>query len=211
MTDAATDPDRSMKSEELVFGRMDVGTVRRHSTGWWGMATLIVTEAFLFAYLLFSYYYMALHYGRDWLPAELPSFHLSGPNTALLLLSSVAVWWGERGIKRGSRGVALIGLLLGIVMGAVFVGVQVVEWMEKPYSYDTSSYGSLYFVITGFHMAHVVVGLLLLAPVTLWSALGYFNPERHTPVAIAAIYWHFVDVVWLAVFFTFYITPYLGI
>ena len=59
-------------------------------------------------------------------------------------------------------------------------------------------------------MAHVVVGLLVLLVLLLWSALGYFDRERHAPVAIGAIYWHFVDAVWLTVFFTFYITPYLS-
>ena len=67
------------------------------------------------------------------------------------------------------------------------------------------------FVTTGFHMAHVVVGDLMLAAVLLWSLLGFFDRKRHAPVSIAAVYWHFVDLVWLTVFFTFYVTPYLGV
>jgi cytochrome c oxidase subunit 3 len=87
--------------------------------------------------------------------------------------------------------------------------VQVFEWKAKTYSLTSGSYGSLYFTVTGFHMAHVIVGLLMLIAVWIWSALGLFNPRRHLPVSISSIYWHFVDVVWLAVFFSFYLSPYL--
>jgi heme/copper-type cytochrome/quinol oxidase subunit 3 len=68
----------------------------------------------------------------------------------------------------------------------------------------------LYFTITGFHMLHVIVGLLMLAVLLLWTAFGYFCADRHSAVSIGVMYWHFVTIVWLAVFFTFYITPRLG-
>ena len=200
----AVAPDR------LVLGELLVGSADRRASGWWGMLTLILTEAFLFAYLLFSYYYFAVQYGRSWLPAELPSFRLSAPNTVILLLSSVAVWSGERGIRQGSRVRLLLGLLVGLVLGAAFVGIQLIEWSHKPFTLASDPYGSLYFTITGFHMAHVAVGLVVLAVLLVWSGLGYFDRERLAPIPIGAIYWHFVDAVWLTVFFTFYITPYLS-
>ena len=203
MTTAA--PGRRLVIDELL-----VGTVDRRASGWWGMLTLILSEGFLFAYLLFSYYYFAVQYGRAWLPPELPSLRLSAPNTIILLLSSVAVWFGERGVRQGSRARLLLGLLVGLVLGGTFVGIQLIEWSHKPYTLASDPYGSLYFTITGFHMVHVVVGLLVLLVLLLWSALGYFDRERLAPVAIGAIYWHFVDAVWLTVFFTFYITPYLS-
>jgi len=87
--------------------------------------------------------------------------------------------------------------------------VQGFEWKAKKFSLASGSYGSLYFTITGFHMAHVIAGLAMLSAVLIWSVLGYFNPRRHAPVSISSIYWHFVDAVWLAVFFTFYVSPYL--
>lgn len=199
-----------MSDRAASTGRFPVGSYGRRASGWWGMLLLIMTEGALFAYLLFSYYYFAVQHGRSWLPQELPEFKLSAPNTVILLLSSVAVWWGEHSTTRGSRLQAVIGLVIGIVLGIVFVGIQYLEWMSKPFGIDSNSYASLYFTITGFHMAHVVAGLLLLITVLVWSLLGYFDPERHAPVSISAIYWHFVDAVWLTVFFTFYVTPRFG-
>jgi len=197
--------------ERLTIGRLGEGNIRRKASGWWGMMTLIATEGFLFVYLLFSYYFFAVQYGRSWLPDELPEFRLSAPDTAILLLSSVAVWFGERGLRQGSRLRHLLGLAAGVVLGIVFVVIQSMEWMSKPFGISSSSYGSLYFTITGFHMAHVVAGIFILASLTLWSALGYFDRTRSSTVHIGVIYWHFVDAVWLFIFFTIYVTPRLGL
>jgi cytochrome c oxidase subunit 3 len=189
---------------------LPIGADGRNSTGWWGVLCLIATEASLFAYLLFSYGYMATQFGRVWSPEPHPSLSLSAPNTAILLSSSVAVWWGEQGLKTGRRGQQLGGLTLAIVLGAVFIVVQLFEWKAKTYGPTSGSYGSLYFIITGFHMAHVIVGLGVLTTILGWSAAGYFDRRHNGPVLVASAYWHFVDAVWLAVFFTFYISPYLG-
>ena len=96
-------------------------------------------------------------------------------------------------------------------MGAAFVAIQGLEWENQTFSLSSSAYGSLFFIVTGFHMAHVVVGLLLLIAVAVWSFRGYFGPARSAPVSIVAIYWHFVDAVWVTVFFMFYLTPRLGL
>ena len=77
----------------------------------------------------------------------------------------------------------------------------------KPYTMRSGSYGSLYFTITGFHMAHVVVGLVALLLIFFWCVAGYFDERRNVPLLIGAAYWHFVDIVWLTVFFTFYLMP----
>jgi cytochrome c oxidase subunit 3 len=190
-------------------GALPVVARGRNSVGWWGMLCLIATEASLFAYLLFSYYFFAAQHGKAWLAEPHPSLALAGPNTVILLTSSVAIWWGEQGVTRGRRSQHLLGLAAGIVLGVVFLVVQAFEWKAKTYGLSSGAYGSLYFTITGFHMAHVIVGVVVLSVVFAWSAAGFFNPRRHDPVMISAVYWHFVDVVWLAVFFTFYITPYL--
>jgi cytochrome c oxidase subunit 3 len=188
---------------------LPVGALGRNSVGWWGMLCLIATEGSLFAYLLFSYYYMAVQRGADWLPERHPSITLAGPNTVVLVSSSVALWWGEEGIKRARLGQHLAGQISAILLGLIFLIVQVFEWKAKTYGVASSSYGSLYFVITGFHMVHVVVGLAVLSMVLVWSLMGYFSPRHHARVTIAAVYWHFVDAVWLCVFFTFYVSPYL--
>lgn len=186
---------------------LPVGSTDGRETGWWGMMTLIATEASLFGYLLFGYYYFAAQFGRSWLPEKLPEFRLSLPNTLILILSSAAIWWAERAMKRGRSGQSALATGVAIILGAAFTGIQLLEWSRKDFSLATNSYGSFYFVTTGFHMAHVLAGLLLLAGAGLWTLMGWFDQRRHAPLSIAAVYWHFVDAVWLAVFFTYYVSP----
>jgi cytochrome c oxidase subunit III len=189
---------------------LPVGPVGRAGIGWWGAGTLIASEAALFSYLLFCYYYLGATNPSGWLLEPSPDLRLALPNTLLLLASSVAAWFGERGILRLRRLQALLGFGGAFLMGAVFGAVQVLEWRAKAYGLGESSYSSLYFVTTGFHLAHVMVGLLILAALFLWTALDYFSPRRRLVVSAGVLYWHFVDAVWLFVFATYYITPYLG-
>ena len=134
---------------------------------------------------------------------------IAGPNTVILLASSLTAWWGQSGIERGNRHRLLAGLGLTLVLGTVFVALQVMEWRDQPFSPSSDAYGSLYFTITGVHVTHVVVGLLMMIGLTIWSLQGRFTEPRHLHVLIGVVYWHFVDVVWLAVFSTFYLSPYL--
>jgi len=190
---------------------LPLGPIQGRGTGWNGMVMLIVAEAALFGYLLFSYYYHAAANPPGWVLEPEPRLTLALPDTLLLLASSIAAWWGERGVKQGQRGTALAGIGLTFVMGLVFAVVQVFEWRSKAFGLATSSYSSLYFVTTGFHVAHVIVGLLVLAALWLWVERGYFSAWRDIPVSNGIIYWHFVDAVWLFVFSTYYLTPYLGL
>jgi cytochrome c oxidase subunit 3 len=189
---------------------LPVGPLGRHGTGWWGAVTLIVSEAALFVYLLFSYFYTAATAHAGWLLEPAPSLKRALPNTLLLLASSVAVWIGERGILRRKRSQALLSFALALILGAIFVYVQWLEWQTRSYGVGTSSYASLYYLTTGMHIAHVLVGLIVLAAIFLWTALGYFGPQRYIAVSAAALYWHFVNVVSVLVFAAFYLTPYLG-
>jgi cytochrome c oxidase subunit III len=191
-------------------GQLPVGPIRRHGIGWWGAGTLIATEAALFGYLLFSYYYLGATNPTGSLLEPTPSLKLALPNTLLLLASSGAAWFGEQGILKLKRAQALSGFALAFLMGTGFAAVQVIEWRAKSYGIGLSSYSSLYFVTTGFHMAHVLVGLLVLAALVLWTALDYFSPRRRLVVSAGVLYWHFVDVIWIFVFTTYYLTPYLG-
>lgn len=79
----------------------------------------------------------------------------------------------------------------------------------KTYGMTSDLYGSLYFTITGFHLLHVVIGLAILLLLLMWISFSYFNEKRHIAVTIGGVYWHFVDVVWLFVFTTLYLVPYL--
>jgi cytochrome c oxidase subunit 3 len=188
---------------------LPVASKARNSTAWLGALCLIATEGSLFAYLLFSYAYVLSQHGRGGLPTAHPSVTYSLPGTIVLLLSSVAVWWGEKGVKAGRRAQHLSGLAIGVLLGLAFLVVQLFEWKSKHFTISSSGYGSFFFTITGFHMAHVIVGVTALIAVLAWSIAGYFSPRHYQHVMIASIYWHFVDAVWLAVFFTFYLSPYL--
>jgi cytochrome c oxidase subunit III len=182
-----------------------VRTVREPAS--WGMVLLITTEASLFAYLLFSYFYVASQARASWPPGGPPSLHLALPNTFVLLASSIAMWWAEAGIRSGERVRLARGLLITLILGAIFLSVQVVEYRGLPFSPGTDAHGSLFYVITGFHSAHVAVGLLMIAVVLLRTWLGHFSLGRHLAVTVTSWYWHFVDIVWLAVFTTLYLSP----
>ena len=195
-------------AESIVSDRpLPIGSRGHLATGWWGMLTLILTEGALFAYLFFSYFYLASHALGNWPPSGPPSLDISIPGTVILIAGSLVVWWGERGIERGRSRPLALGLTAALILGILFVSMQFYEWSRQPFRLSTDVYSSLYFTITGFHMLHVIAGLLILAVLLLWTALGHFDAERHAAVSIGALYWHFVTVVWLAVFFIFYIAP----
>lgn len=187
---------------------LPVGSPGTRSGGWWGCLTLIATEGALFGYLIVSYLYLAVQTSMPWPPEGLPKLGLGVANTVILLSSSVVVWYSERCVRRAQTWRAVAALALAIVMGIVFVAIQLREWANHPYGIRTHLYGSLYFTITGFHMAHVIVGLVVLAFLLLWTVLGYFDNRRSAALRIGGLYWHFVDVVWLFIFATLYLSPY---
>ena len=189
---------------------LPIGPIGRHGVGLWGVATIVATEAALFGYLLFAYFYTGATAPTGWLLDPTPDLHRALPNTVLLLASSVVAWIGERGIRNGRRAQTLLAFGLAFIMGTVFVIVQWLEWRAKTYGIGASSYASLYFLTTGFHVLHVIVGLLMFAAVFVWSGLGYFSRRRELTVTAAVWYWHFVNLVGILVFGTFYLTPYLG-
>ncbi len=160
---------------------LPIGPIGRHGIGYWGVGMLVVSEAALFAYLLFAYYYTGASAQHGWVLEPRPSLKLALPNTILLLASSLVAWIGERGILDRQRGKALLGFGLAFIMGAVFASVQGYEWVSKPYSLGTSSYASLYFVTTGFHMAHVIIGLGVLAALSSVDRVGLLPAPRRPP------------------------------
>lgn len=199
-----------MTESILLDKALPVGGDGKRSSGWWGICALIVTEGSLFGYLLFSYFYLASQTEQHWPPEGLPRLGLAGVNTAILLASSVMVWASERCIRTRRFGHSRWLIASAIVLGVGFVVIQLKEWSTKAYNLTSNLYGSLYFTITGFHMFHVIIGLIILSLLLLWNLLGYFNDGRYVAVKIGGLYWHFVDVVWLFVFTIIYLTPYLN-
>jgi cytochrome c oxidase subunit 3 len=136
-------------------------------------------------------------------------FHLPLINTLILLLSGTTVTWAHHALQSGDRNGAKLGLLLTILLGVGFTALQVVEYMEAGFSYNGSLYGSAFFMATGFHGAHVVIGTLFLTVCLFRLMGGGMKPEKHLGFEFAAWYWHFVDVVWLFLFAFVYVAPHL--
>ncbi|MEM5326320.1 cytochrome c oxidase subunit I [Paraburkholderia sp. JHI2823] len=187
---------------------LPVGSAGEHAGGWWGVLTLIATEAALFGYLLFSYLYLASQSAQPWPPEGLPKLGMSGLNTGILLASSVFVWASGALVRRARSWPAFWSMFVAVVLGIAFVSIQFSEWHERPYGLASNFYGSLYFTITGFHMAHVIVGVVMLVWLAIWIARGYFDGRRDAAVNIGGLYWHFVDVIWLFIFSVLYLSPY---
>ncbi|URD61846.1 cytochrome c oxidase subunit 3 [Sphingomonas sp. KRR8] len=178
----------------------------RLSTGWWGMLCLISTEGILFAYLIFSYAYLGVQASGSWPPGGAPPLSLALPNTILLLASSVVLEVGARRFRSGRDRSTVPVLLLTALMGAVFVIVQWEEWGRKEFGFTDGAYSSIYFTLTGFHLAHVVAGILALLVLAFWGWQQRLT-RGGLHLALGRMYWHFVDVVWLVVFLTIYIVP----
>ncbi len=181
--------------------------------GWWGMALLCATEASLFACLLTAYLYLGSGSPR-WPPAgfELPKLGVPLLMMVVLLASSGMLAWGERGIRTGSRARLETGLAGSILLGVVFLGLQTLEYHQKLLQFGprTHAYASLFYTITGFHGAHVTVGLLMLGFTAVRAFRGHFSAVHYQGVSTAALYWHFVDGVWVAIVAVLYISPHLA-
>jgi heme/copper-type cytochrome/quinol oxidase subunit 3 len=183
--------------------------------GWWGMVLFIAVEATLFALLLASYFYLRFRSGPVWPPdgIENPKLGLVLVMSAVLWSSSVPVHLAHTAIKHGHARMMRVCLALGFLLGAVFLALQcAVEYPEilrHEFTPRTNAYGSMFFTITGLHGGHVVVGLLMNAWVQLRARQGAFDRHRHVTVQNFVLYWHFVDVVWVFVLATLYLSPQL--
>jgi cytochrome c oxidase subunit III len=131
-------------------------------------------------------------------------FWLPTINTALLLSSGVTVTIAHHALRENHRGRTIFFMWCTVLLGATFVGVQAYEYFhayhELNLKLSSGAYGSTFFMLTGFHGFHVIVGMLMLLFITLRIMKGHFTPERHFGFEGAAWYWHFVDVVWLGLY-----------
>jgi heme/copper-type cytochrome/quinol oxidase subunit 3 len=183
---------------------------RVRGTAWWGMMSLIATEAMIFAGLLGSYFFVRAA-AKEWPLGgiEAPELPRIAVFTLVLLGSSVPIFWAEAGIRRGNLRRLRIGLLLSFLLGAAFLVNQALEYRELTFGARDNAYGSLFYGITGLHGLHVLVGLLMNLVVQAKAWLGRVSRDRHLTVTVFGMYWHFVDVVWIFVFSSLYLSPHI--
>jgi cytochrome c oxidase subunit III len=196
-------------SEALASGRaLPVGSIGTRASGWWGAWFLLLSEASIFAYLFFSYFYFSVQPSAGWPPGGPPSLTYTLPQTIVVLVGCASAAFAEHSIARGSRAGTLISLAATLVLGAGFIALQFLDWFSKPFGFASSTYSSEYFVITGLHLAHFIVGWVMFLLLLVWTLFGYFDVTRHIPITVGALYWYFLAVLWVSVFFVLNITPY---
>jgi cytochrome c oxidase subunit III len=180
----------------------------------YGMLFFISSEVMFFVAFFWAYFHFALYpqhvSGAEtaiWPPAGIHTFDPFGLpflNTMILLLSGCTVTWAHHALLHNDRRGLITGLGLTVLLGISFTTFQAIEYAEAPFAFTGGIYPSTFFLATGFHGFHVMVGTIFLAVCFLRALKGHFNPQRHFGFEAAAWYWHFVDVVWLFLFICIY-------
>lgn len=172
-----------------------------------GVKLGILSEVMLFG-ALFAAYFVERAASVGWPPSasglERPELVLPGINTILLVSSSFTMQLAVRAARAGSRPRILRWLGLTLLLGGVFILIQGYEFASNGFGLSSGIFGSTFYILTGFHGAHVLAGLGLLAIVANRARKGLISAERHTAVEATSYYWHFVDAVWLFLFTTLY-------
>ncbi|MBQ0725539.1 MAG: cytochrome c oxidase subunit 3 [Cycloclasticus sp.] len=139
---------------------------------------------------------------------KMGAWGLPAINTFILLISGATVTWAHWGLVANNRKQLIMGLAATVLLGFIFVGLQVLEYShgynELNLTMGSGVYGSTFYMLTGFHGFHVTVGAIMLLVMLIRSIKGHFTPENHFAFEAAAWYWHFVDVVWLGLFIFVY-------
>ncbi len=172
-----------------------------------GVKLAILSEVMLFG-ALFAAYFVIRSESPGWPPVggvDRPELVLPGLNTLLLVSSSVTMQWAVRSARGGGRSTILRWLGLTLLLGAVFITVQGFEFATSGFGLRNGTFGSTFYILTGFHGAHVLAGLALIAIVLNRARLGLVSAEHHTAVEATSYYWHFVDIVWLFLFSSLYV------
>jgi cytochrome c oxidase subunit III len=157
-----------------------------------GLWLFIISDAFVFGGLLTARFYLY--------PGQRPELDqiIGLVVTAMLLVSSFFMNRAETAIAHGDQRTFLRGTLITLILGVLFlVGVVGVEWQVAHFGPADSALGSLFYAMTGFHAFHVLTGIIFLGIIFVNGRKGHYTAERHWPVEAAAVYWHFVDVVWV--------------
>lgn len=177
----------------------------------WGIILFITSEVLFFFSFFWSFFHRSLapsiEIGLLWPPNGVTPFNpFQVPllNTIILLTSGVTVTWAHHSLIEDNHSQALIGLIFTVVLGLYFTSLQALEYWEAPFTISDSSYGSTFFIATGFHGIHVIIGTSFLLVCTLRHFKSHFSPSHHFGFEAAAWYWHFVDVVWLFLYIRIY-------
>jgi cytochrome c oxidase subunit III len=174
-----------------------------------GMILFVASEAMFFA-AFFGAYFTIKANEPVWPPPGIPHLKIDIATvlTVLLVTSSVCVQIAMRSIRAGTTRRATVWLGITIALGIAFLALQAYDYSQLGFGLKDGVFGSLFYVMTGIHMAHVVGGVVFLALVFGQLVRGRLTREHHDPLAAGAIYWDFVDVVWLCLFTVFYLlTP----
>jgi cytochrome c oxidase subunit III len=186
----------------------------------YGMILFIASEVMFFVAWFWAYFSTALFptdvhqvmradfIGHVWPPKNIETFspwHLPLLNTLILLTSGTTVTWAHHALLHDDRQGLKWGLILTIALGLTFTGVQAYEYSHAPFHYAGNIYGATFFMATGFHGAHVIIGSIFLIVCLIRALAGQFTPKQHLGFEFAAWYWHFVDVVWLFLFSCIYV------
>jgi cytochrome c oxidase subunit 3 len=180
----------------------------------YGMTLFIASEVMFFVAFFWAYFHFALYPGHVsgaetaiWPPKGVLTFDPFGLpflNTMILLLSGCTVTWAHHSLLHGDRQGLIAGLAITVGLGVAFTSFQAVEYIEAPFAFTGGVYPSVFFLATGFHGFHVMVGTIFLAVCLFRAMRNHFTPQRHFGFEAAAWYWHFVDVVWLFLFIAVY-------
>nr|AYQ22936.1 cytochrome c oxidase subunit III [Orthione mesoamericana] len=177
----------------------------------YGMVLFIASEVLFFFSFFWAFFHSSLsptpELGLVWPPKGISVFNpfdIPLLNTIILLSSGATVTWAHHSVLEGDHSEAVAGMVMTVMLGAYFTGLQALEYVEAPFSIADSVYGSTFFVATGFHGLHVIIGSIFLMVMGVRLAKGHFSPTHHFGLEAAAWYWHFVDVVWLFLFVSIY-------
>nr|QNJ33946.1 cytochrome c oxidase subunit 3 [Medetera sp. Qilemoge-2020] len=177
----------------------------------WGMILFIVSEIFFFVSFFWAFFHSslspAIELGATWPPVGIVPFNpfqIPLLNTAILLSSGVTVTWAHHSLMESNHSQTTQGLFFTILLGVYFTILQAYEYIEAPFTIADSVYGSTFFMATGFHGLHVIIGTTFLLVCLIRHINNHFSSGHHFGFEAAAWYWHFVDIVWLFLYISIY-------